>query len=873
MEIPMKNVSANSTAAKKSMAATGFFKKNSPTGKPASSAENPIGLNRQSDTMAMKIIDRIVKISIYLTVFLFPLFFLSSVPSVLELNKQLLLVALVGIGFLAWVGKMAWKNEIRFKKSFILVPIVTFLAIYGFSTAFSIYTEQSMWGYFGGESKSFVAMLFMVALFLLVSNNIKTRKEAIMLILVLLGSGFISGLYGLLQLYGKFIIPSDVTKSPFFNTVGSVYLFGVFIAAMLLMTLSLFLDRISKVLKIVLVVLCFFFFFILMIINFAWIWKGLLISIALLFAASIIKSGSSENQSRILPMIFLVLILLMLLRSQPVIKKEMPVEVLLNRKTSMQIAFKSLKQNPMLGTGPATYVNVYEKNRPENLGDFWSINFNDSSSYFFTLMSTTGVLGTLSFLFLIGAGVMFLLKGLAKAISDKKSSDFMVIGVGTVWFFLTIVLFVYLANMAILTLWWLALALFISFMLFDPNSKAQEFITSSQTPRSSLTLSFVFVLVIIGFIAAIYLETQKYVAAVQFNGALLADAKGEDIDKVKDGLFKAVETDSNRDIYYRNLSVALFAMANKRVADKNGQELTADDSNYVSSMIKGSLQAADRSAALNSKDPSNYIALAGVYEGVLATMDQADQRAIDNYEKAIELDPQNVALYQKIASIYVTLSDIEISKQMQQQKGQKLTELPEKSKQNLAKAKDYLERALKLKTDYPDANLLLASVYERQGEMDKAIEKEKENKSLYAGAPGISFRLGLLYYKNNQLEEAKSEFEDAVLLDKNYSNARYFLGLIYDKLKDKKAATEQFEKIAELNPDNEDLKKIVENLKAGKDALAGLEQNQDKAPIKDEGGSQQQSDGQPGINPSVENQDIPRDATPKPEDVDRPKNN
>ena len=47
---------------------------------------------------------------------------------------------------------------------------------------------------------------------------------------------------------------------------------------------------------------------------------------------------------------------------------------------------------------------------------------------------------------------------------------------------------------------------------------------------------------------------------------------------------------------------------------------------------------------------------------------------------------------------------------------------------------------------------------------------------------------------------------------------------------------EQFQKIAELNPDNAEVKKIIENLKAGKVALAGIApppQQRTEAPISE----------------------------------------
>jgi tetratricopeptide (TPR) repeat protein len=106
---------------------------------------------------------------------------------------------------------------------------------------------------------------------------------------------------------------------------------------------------------------------------------------------------------------------------------------------------------------------------------------------------------------------------------------------------------------------------------------------------------------------------------------------------------------------------------------------------------------------------------------------------------------------------------------------------------------------------------------------------------------GALFQLGFLYYKNNQFDFAKQVFERVVQLSPNYSNARYFLGLIYDRenLKDKSKAIEQFLKIAELNPDNNEIKLIIANLEAGKPALykivppAQAPQSRAEAPVSE----------------------------------------
>jgi tetratricopeptide (TPR) repeat protein len=829
--------------------------------------------DKKENKALMKVIDWIVNVSIYVTVFFLPILFIPIVPSVLELNKQAFLVIVVGIGFLAWVGKMAWANEIRFKKDFILIPVIVLLAILALGTIFSNYTDQSFWGYFGGEGGAFISFLFFAAMFLLIFNNVRTKKQIFKVVFIFLISGIITCFYGLMQIWGSFILPSEITKDSFFNTVGSVYSLGVYAAALFLLSLSMFLDKGVKTFKIFLIILSFFFFFVLVVINFKIVWIALIIALALLLGAATVRGGMKNGQARILPMIFLVLALLIVLMNKPIIRKQMPVELLLNYKTSAKIMLSSWKSNPLLGVGLNNYGDVYKLNRPDNLGNFWSVNFDNATSSFFTLASTTGILGTLGFLFLVGMGVVYLFRSLMVATFQKKESNFMIIGVGAVWLFLTIILFTYFANMTIWMLWWLSFALFLSFTMFesDESDKAKKtFVATSQTPRSSFSVSFVFVLVIIGFIAAIYLQTQKYVAAVYFNQALTADAKGEDIQKITEKIQKAISTDNSRDVYYRNYSIATFALANQRVAEK-GQELSPEDSNYISGMIKGSIDSADQAIKLAPHNSENYIRLAQVYEGVMFTMEKADERAIENYQKAVELDPKNPAIYKKVADIYVALSDMEVARQQQQaQANQQETdgELPEKSKEYLALAKENANKALAIKSDYADAHLLLASIYEREGDLDKAIEKEEENLALYPNEPGVYFRLGMLYYKKEVLNEAEKAFKGAIALDKNYANARYFLGFVLDKKNDKSAALEQFKIILENNQDNENLKKIVDNLENGREITAGLNQEQEnQAPVQDQnqGGS---TEGPSDISPEVENQDIPEEATPAIEEID-----
>jgi len=95
---------------------------------------------------------------------------------------------------------------------------------------------------------------------------------------------------------------------------------------------------------------------------------------------------------------------------------------------------------------------------------------------------------------------------------------------------------------------------------------------------------------------------------------------------------------------------------------------------------------------------------------------------------------------------------------------------------------------------------------------ETAVKLEPEN-------PYLLTQLGQLQIVKKDLNRAKESFSKAIALNPNYSNARYFLGLIYDQEGNKDAALQEFNFIQQLNPGNNDIAKIIENLKAGKPAF------------------------------------------------------
>jgi tetratricopeptide (TPR) repeat protein len=98
----------------------------------------------------------------------------------------------------------------------------------------------------------------------------------------------------------------------------------------------------------------------------------------------------------------------------------------------------------------------------------------------------------------------------------------------------------------------------------------------------------------------------------------------------------------------------------------------------------------------------------------------------------------------------------------------------------------------------------------------------EETKNLAPFDVGLAFQLGVAYYQKGNYQKAKEELERAISITPDYANALYFLGLTYDQLGEREKAIEKFKRVSELNPDNEEVKKIISNLEAGKKALEGI---------------------------------------------------
>jgi len=767
--------------------------------------------------------EAIIKWGAYALAFLLPLFFMPFNASVIELNKQLLLVVFALILLIAWLGKVITAGRLEFKKSWLNLGLVVFSVFYLVSASLSKNLYQSLVGAGGVMAESFFSLLALIIIFFVLINNLKGRQVVRGIVFALVLSGCIAGLFGALQLLGKFILSWDFAKIASFNTVGSVNSLEIFLAGLLVLSVALFSEsNTTRWQQIFYGAAAVFFLLMCLSINFSNVWWGLMVTMIIVIALGIINRERVSQYRLILPMVVLAFAVLMLLPIQLNIFGKLfnvPIEVAPSLNASVDIDKQVLKEHLFFGTGPGSYAYDYGLYRSTALNqtDFWNVRFNQGLSKIVTQPVVLGLLGWLTWLAVV---ISFAVFGFIRLIKRREDGWVLALGVFSAWLFLAILQFFYTTNLTLELAFWLMLAL--AFLTIKSLSSSvvqtegndfadMDAITANfdrTSPLASIS-SFVFVIVLVITISVLYLGGSYYYADILYQRGSVAVTDKNDLEGGSTTISRAVMLNPYNDAYLRSLSQAALLRINQEFSKPQTSQRDAGIQNLIATAIN----IAKRSTDLAPLNVDNWAQRAIIYRAVTAYTSGADQWAIDSYKEATKLEPQNPFYFFELGRTYVLVADL-LNEQAQANK-----EAKAKMDDYLARAQESFNQAVALKADYAPALFQLAVVYDRIGQVDEAVSKMKQVQAAYPQDVGVAFQLGLLYYKQNNLDLAKEQLERAVILDTTYSNARYFLGLTCDRQSNKSGALEQFEKIASFNPDNQDVKTILDNLRAGRPAL------------------------------------------------------
>lgn len=792
-------------------------------------------MSQDSDLRVVGFCNWVIKYGLYLLAFLTPLFFLPFNTNILELNKQLLLVVFALLLLIAWIGKMIAQGSMEMKKSWLNIGLALFTVFYLVSSILSKNFYQALVGTGGIIGESLFSLIALLIIFFVAVNNIKDRDEITNFVFILICSGLVMALFGALQLAGKFILPWDFTQSTSFNTVGSVSAMEVFLAAVLVLAAVLFTEiETARWRQIFYGISAGFFLLMILSINFANVWWALLVAGIVIVSLGIINRLQISQYRLILPMLVLAFAVLMLLpvRLNIFTWLTMPSEVSPSWSATLEIDRQILKERPIFGAGPGSYSYAYGLYHDKiiNQTDFWNVRFSQGISKIASQPVILGLAGWLTWLIIV---VGFGAYGFWSLIRKRGRNWPLALAVFSAWFLLSFLQILYGTNLSLEFAFWLMLGLsFLSLKTLVKKGSENTEVEIDKIPAMSVSfdrtspfaslLSFAFVVVLVLTISALYLGGSYYYADILYQKGLNLVNVKNDLEngtvKIKD----AVLLNPYHDLYLRTLSQAALQRVTQEIAKPQS---AARDAN-VQNLIATAINIGKRSTDLAPLNVDNWTQRATIYRAVIGYINGVEQWAFDAYSEALKLEPQNPLYYLELGRTYVLASD------MLTQASQTDKDAAAKMKDYLAKAEETLKQSVEMKPDYAAALFELALVYDRAGKSSEAIDSMIQTRNFYPQDIGVAFQLGLLYYKKADWASARAEFERAVLIDQNYSNARYFLGLVYDQQGNKTAAIDQFNEVAKLNPDNQDIKTILANLRAGKPAIAQVPKQPSEVPIQ-----------------------------------------
>lgn len=749
---------------------------------------------------------------IYILVFLLPIFFLPKTFNTLDFNKQALLIFCVIMALFVWTIRILISGKIIFNFSAIYIPLGIFVCVVLASSIFSLWPYGSFWGWPLATNESFLSILSLVLLFILILN-IFEKKDLPRLFSAFMVSWFLAILYAILQIFGKYLFNFDFAKNPSFNSTGTIFSMVLLTAS--LVPLALFLMMNSKKTKRIfyisyLVVSLFF----LVLINFYLSWWLLMLGSALIIIFGTLKKELFDSKWTVLPMIFMAIPLLFLIfKFQILGLPQIPPEVFLSQNTSLSIAKNVLKEKPVLGSGPGTFIYDFSKYRSPilNSTNFWNVRFDGGNSKISGLISSTGILGLVALLFFIISVAFYGIKFIFRKNKPKEASENIVqgafsVGILSALILLTIAFFIYSSNLTLDFVYFLFAA---GLIAFNFGQKREFNLKASSFPTLIVTFSFT-VVFIIGLGLGI-LEIQRYMAEMRYLSGIknLQSGKINPAIKNLEGAVLLSSGNQRTDLYLRQLSQVYLAKANEEAVRK---DISQDNVNKnVQILISSAINSANAASSANPNNVSNWENLGSIYQTMVGIISGSEDWAVKSYEKAINLEPTNPVFPVQKGIILLRQAEL-LTKDQADQKNQLLTS-----------ALIQFEQALKLKPDYFLPHLELSVLYQFKNNQDEAIKEMQEAKRLTANSnQGVIFQLGLLYYRKGDYSSARKEFELATSIDPNYANALYFLGLTYDNQGLKQKAIDKFSKVLELNPNSAEIKQILDNLNAGNSALKGL---------------------------------------------------
>lgn len=623
--------------------------------------------------------------------FAFPLAFTTQLTDFFTFPKEALVGVVALLGLVFFGVRILSEGSVRIRRTPFDVAVGAFVLVAIVSAVFSVNQYDSL--------IAAVPLVFAAIAYWVVVNTFKTESSLMLLVSSAILGAVLVAAVSALSYAKQYIIPLESTKFQTFTPLGSLVDQAVYLALMLPLAiyfaLPLFTTKHIKTLNV----------------------KALVFTIA----ATAIAGG-------------LGLTIYMLVKVAP--PQLLPFQV------GFQTAFAAISQdNPRLfqgflfGSGFGTYATDFTRFKPASFNlyeNLWFITFFRSSSFVLEVLATMGVVGLLSFLYLV-------YKIVTSASIDRSEKGLYAASMHTIRenpLFLPVVLlaitaFLLYFSPTIMMIFFLLLGVYAaseglrrpakyydielrmvsskrSFLPFTASVVGDHHrpVVENTYTRILPVITMAIIVVITGvlgyfstlFIMADRLFQQSLVAASQNDGGRAYDLQNRAI-----GMFPW------RDGYYRIFSQLNISLANSLAAQQPtaGQQPSQQVQQLTLQLIQQAIASARSATTTSPYTASNWENLAAVYRSLIGFGQNAEQFAVASGQQAALLDPNNPQQYINLGGIFYQL-------------------------QQWDQAQQQFQIAVNLKPDYANAYYNLGHALESQGNGQAALQQYEIVKQLIA---------------------------------------------------------------------------------------------------------------------------------------------
>ncbi len=736
---------------------------------------------------------------LYIIVFLTPLIWLPFTAEQYQLTKYFLIYALTLLSLLCFVWRVIKMREVVIQRTPLDWPLILlWLGI----LVVSLTSEQryiSLVGDFSSPGLSFLSFSVLAIFYWLVVQQFNAKEQIMKMVYVLLVSGALTAVYFILRTFKLLTLPWAL---PLFSPVhSSNSIFGLFILTIFIISLGLLAIRTRSI------ILDIFAFIVMalcavtaVLIGFKLLWILLAITLALLLIFFLTYLDELRSWWSSATFALLVGVLLLVFLGAPQwLSVGIPAEISLGSNLSWNIATTSLLDNLkqfFLGSGPGTFGYRFSQFRPAvmNSNFAWNLRFNQSYSTALDWLPTMGVPVSLLFVIVVLILVGLIVAAWVRQLSDhrkrKRLGDIEDVGnfydspllfwslVGG-WFMITISFCVANWGAVQWMMWWLLTGFLVtmSSQIADASLPTTT-LSLKTTPQYALVTSFtcitaVSIIVVLG----VYLA-RWYSAEVVY-----AKSFGQAPNVKIANIQKALDWNSHRTLFHLALADSFLARA-VEIVNKKG------DVSQVYQSVALAVESAKRATDNEPKNVAAWEFLSTMYANARAVAPEANDWLIRSLDQAIKLEPTNPVFFLGRGNALLLV------------------------RRYADAAKDFEQAAL-LKPDWSVPVVRLALTKELQGNLDGAIEALEAKILVGQNDPEYVFQLGRYHFnrrKNNDNALAEILFKRAIILNPNYADALYGLASLYQATGNKDLAIPLLKRVAELNPNNKEIRNKLELL-------------------------------------------------------------